>query len=184
MLCSHSIVSSSRTVRLCSPWGVDGLDVGGRLGRRFVLPRHTPRWQRRPYLICVVGAETCDTGADAVKQDPHCLPKGHSKRVGAERSSSFTTMQKIERYKRCKQLVCIWLDEILRCFCMNRIKLGMRIRGENQVLSKPFGFARCIPSWALALFLNVLLYSYCLASLQPFSTRTGPYYEHIAFALR
>ena len=32
--------------------GVDGLDIGRRRGRRFVLLRHTHRPQRRPYLIC------------------------------------------------------------------------------------------------------------------------------------
>jgi len=30
---------------------------------------------------------------------------------------------------------------------MDSIKLSMRVTGENQVLSKPFGFARCILSW-------------------------------------
>ena len=30
---------------------VDGLDIGGQHGRRFVLLRHTHRPQRRPYLI-------------------------------------------------------------------------------------------------------------------------------------
>jgi len=51
VLSSHSVVSSSRTVRPCSPWGIDGLDSGGRHGRRFVLS-HTHRLQRRPYPIC------------------------------------------------------------------------------------------------------------------------------------
>ena len=32
--------------------GVDGLDIGGQHGRRFVLLRHTHRSQRRPYPIC------------------------------------------------------------------------------------------------------------------------------------
>jgi len=31
---------------------VDGLDIGGQHGRRFVLLRHTHRPQRKPYLIC------------------------------------------------------------------------------------------------------------------------------------
>jgi len=31
---------------------VDGLDIGGQHGRRFVLLRHTHRPQRRPYPIC------------------------------------------------------------------------------------------------------------------------------------
>ena len=31
---------------------VDGLDIGGQHGRRFVLLRHTHRPQRRPYHIC------------------------------------------------------------------------------------------------------------------------------------
>ena len=70
MLMSHSIVSLSRTVRLCGPWGgrwighwkdsmVDGLLIcatltGGRGG-------HTPFVQTR--------AETPDTGAEAVKSN-------------------------------------------------------------------------------------------------------------------
>jgi len=35
-------------------WGreVDGLDIGGQHGRRFVLLRHTHRPQRRPCPIC------------------------------------------------------------------------------------------------------------------------------------
>jgi len=52
VLNSHSIVSSSSTVRSCSPWGGDGLDIGGQHGRRFVLLSHTHRPQRKPYPIC------------------------------------------------------------------------------------------------------------------------------------
>ena len=50
MLSSHSVVSSSRTVRPCSTWG--GRWIGGQHGRRFVLLPHTHRPQRRPYPIC------------------------------------------------------------------------------------------------------------------------------------
>ena len=45
---------------------VDGLDIGGQHGRRFVLLRHTHRPQRRPYPFVQTGAETPDTGAEAV----------------------------------------------------------------------------------------------------------------------
>jgi len=45
---SHRAEPSGRAVR----GEVDGLDIGGRFGRRFVLLRHTHRPQRRPYLIC------------------------------------------------------------------------------------------------------------------------------------
>ena len=45
---SHRPEPSGRVVR----GGFDGLDSGGRHGRRFVLLRHTHRPQRRPYPIC------------------------------------------------------------------------------------------------------------------------------------
>ena len=46
---SHRPEPSDRAVHE----GVDGLDIGGQHGRRFVLLRHTHRPQRRSYLICV-----------------------------------------------------------------------------------------------------------------------------------
>ena len=60
---------------------VDGMDIGGQHGRRFVHLRHTHRPQRKPYPICTVqaGAETSDTGAQAVKSDPSCSWEGHSR---------------------------------------------------------------------------------------------------------
>ena len=45
---SHRPEPSVRAVR----GEIDGLDIGGRHGRRFVLLRHTHRPQRRPYPIC------------------------------------------------------------------------------------------------------------------------------------
>ena len=49
ILLSHRPAPSSHAVH----GEVDGLDIGGQHGRRFVLLRHTHRPQRRPYLICV-----------------------------------------------------------------------------------------------------------------------------------
>ena len=43
---------------------VDGLDIGGQHGRRFVLLRHTHRPQRRSYSMFQAGAQTPNTGAD------------------------------------------------------------------------------------------------------------------------
>jgi len=56
------------------------LDIGGQHGRRFCatlagLGGHTPFVQ--------AGAETADTGAEAVKPDPGSTSEGHSERVGA-----------------------------------------------------------------------------------------------------
>jgi len=70
VLSSHSIVSSSRNVRPCSPWG--GLLFCATLtGRRG---GHTPFVQ--------TGAETPDTGVEAVKPDPGASWEGHSRGMG------------------------------------------------------------------------------------------------------
>ena len=58
---------------------VDGLDIGGQHGRRFVFLRHTHRPQRRTHSIVQAGAETPDTGAEAVKPDPGASWDGHSR---------------------------------------------------------------------------------------------------------
>jgi len=64
---------------------VDGLDIGGQHGRRFVHLRHTHRPQSKPHPICTVqaGVETSYTGAQVVKSDTSCSCEGHSKGVGA-----------------------------------------------------------------------------------------------------
>ena len=69
---------------------VDGLDIGGQHGRLFVVLRQTHRPQKGPCAICVRGAETSDTVAEAVRPNPRCSRKGHSRRVGAgdERTES------------------------------------------------------------------------------------------------
>ena len=58
---------------------VDGLDIGEH-GPWFILLRHTHRPQRRPYPICSLqaGAETSETGAEAVAPDPGSSWEGHS----------------------------------------------------------------------------------------------------------
>ena len=61
---------------------VDGLDIGGQHGRRFVLLHHTHRPQRTPYPI-ETGAETSDTGAEAVKPDQALLGRVIPGWVGA-----------------------------------------------------------------------------------------------------
>ena len=71
---SHRPEPSGRAVR----GEVDGLDIAGRPGRRFVYLRHTHRPQRRPYPFVQAGAETSDTGAEAVKPDPDSFWEGHS----------------------------------------------------------------------------------------------------------
>ena len=72
-------------IRLCHrPEGhvvhveVDGLDIEGQHGRRFVLLCHTHRPQRRPYPICTNRSETSDIGAEAVKPDPGSSLECHS----------------------------------------------------------------------------------------------------------
>ena len=54
---------------------VDGLDIEGRHGRRFVLLRHTHRLQRRPYSFVQAEAETSDTGAEVVSRTHAVLGK-------------------------------------------------------------------------------------------------------------
>jgi len=62
---------------------VDGLDIGGQHGRRFVLLLQIHRPKRRPYRTVEARAETPDTGAEAVKPDPGSSWGGHSGGVGA-----------------------------------------------------------------------------------------------------
>ena len=62
---------------------IDGLDIGGQHGRRFVFLRHTHRPQRRHTPFVHAGVETPHTGAEAVKPDPSSSWEGHSGRVGA-----------------------------------------------------------------------------------------------------
>jgi len=65
------------------------LDIEGQHGRRFLCAgligrrgRHTPFVQ--------AGAETSDTGAEAVEPDPRCSWKGDSKRVSADARDEST----------------------------------------------------------------------------------------------
>ena len=83
MLSGRSIVSSSRTIRPCSPWGADGLDIGGQDSRRFVLLHHSTGLRGGHTPFVQAGAETFDTSAEAVKLDPRCSWKGHHERMGA-----------------------------------------------------------------------------------------------------
>ena len=75
---SQSIVSSSRTVRSCTPWGVNGLDIGGQHGGRFVLLHHSTGHRGGHTSFVQTGAEASDTGAEAVKPNPRCSWQGHS----------------------------------------------------------------------------------------------------------
>jgi len=61
---------------------VDELDIGEQHGWRFVLS-HTYRPQRRPYPFVQVGAQTPDTGAEAVEPDTSCSWEDHSGVEGA-----------------------------------------------------------------------------------------------------
>jgi len=70
---SHRPEPSGHVVR----GGVDGLDSGGRHGRRFVL-RHTHRPQRRPYLICTSRSGNVQHWCEAVEPDPGSPWEGHS----------------------------------------------------------------------------------------------------------
>ena len=90
--------------------GIDESDIGGRHGQRFVLLHHTHRQQKGLCPICwefsaplqwfgalgivpllppslrpfmQAGAETSDTGTEAVTPDPRCPWQGHSRKVGA-----------------------------------------------------------------------------------------------------
>ena len=63
---------------------VDGSDIGGQHGWRFVLLRHTHTMQRRPGHTTSVQAraETSDTGAEAVKPDSGSSLEGLSRGSG------------------------------------------------------------------------------------------------------
>ena len=76
------IVQNRQAVQSMRVEEVDGLDIGGQHGRRFVLPRHTYRPQKGHTTFVQTGAETSDTGAEAVQPDPRCSWKSHSRRVG------------------------------------------------------------------------------------------------------
>jgi len=63
---------------------VDGLDIGGQHGRRFVLLCHTHRPQRGHTPFVQAGSETSDTGVEAVQPDLRCSWKSHSRSVVAD----------------------------------------------------------------------------------------------------
>jgi len=62
---------------------VDGLDTDGQRGRRLVLLRHSHRPRRGHAPFVQAGAETSNTGVEAVKPDPRCSWKSHPEGVGA-----------------------------------------------------------------------------------------------------
>ena len=89
-LSSHSIVPSSRTVRPCSPWG--GRWIGHWRTTWSTICSSVPQSQAAegaipPFLL--TGAETSDTGAEAIKPDPRCFWEGHSRRVGGCRGWKY-----------------------------------------------------------------------------------------------
>ena len=76
------IVQNRQAVQSMRIEEVDRLDIGGQHGLRFVLLRHTYRPHKGHTTFVQTGAETSDTGAEAVQPDPRCSWKGHSRRLG------------------------------------------------------------------------------------------------------
>jgi len=72
---SHLILSSSRTVRLCTPWG------GWWIGQWRIT--WSSVFSSAPHSRAAEGAKTSDTGAEVVKRDSRCSCRSHSGRVGA-----------------------------------------------------------------------------------------------------
>ena len=77
---SHRPEPSGRALR----GEVDGLDTGGQHDQRVVILRHAHGAQRPYAPFAQAGAVTSDTGAEAVKPEPRCSWRGHSRRVGAD----------------------------------------------------------------------------------------------------
>jgi len=71
---SHRPEPSGRVVHVM----VDGLDIGGQHGRRFVFLRHTNRRQRRPYPICARRSWNVRHQYGGGYADPHRSWEGHS----------------------------------------------------------------------------------------------------------
>ena len=58
------------------------MDIGGQQGRRFVLLRHITDRRGGHTSFVQAGAETSDTGAEAVKPDPHYSWQSDARRMG------------------------------------------------------------------------------------------------------
>jgi len=118
---SHSIVSSSWTIRPCSPWG-------GRWSGHW-----RPTWLTvcsEPHSQAADGAipRVCKrerkrhNGAEAVKPDPRCSWQGHLRRVGAEVGDESTKSRSalqslrippvIRPERRSSDIFVRWTDEM------------------------------------------------------------------------
>ena len=122
-LSSQSIVSSSRIIRSCSPRGVRCIEhlrtewstVCSSAPHSQAAKGHTPFVQ--------AGAETSNTSAEAVMQDPVCSWKGHSRRVGADVRDeskesrgvvqSLCILSVIRPVRHTSDVVVRWSDELL-----------------------------------------------------------------------
>jgi len=78
VLSSHSIVSSSRTVRPCSQWGGRWIGHWRTHGRRLFFCATLTGRRRGHTPFAQARAETSDTDAEAVEPDPHCSWEDHS----------------------------------------------------------------------------------------------------------
>jgi len=74
---SHLAETSDRAIHE----EVNALDIGGQHGWRFVSAPHS-KVAKEAIPFVQAGAETSDTGAEAVKPDPGSSWEGHSGRVG------------------------------------------------------------------------------------------------------
>jgi len=122
VLSRHSIVSSSRIVRPCSPWG-------GRWNEQ----EHSTVWSSAPHSgrrgghtpFVQAGAETSDTSAEGAKPDRCCTWEGHSGGVGAgDGDENVESCRVVRPLRRTYVVVVRWTDELLcgRCKWMSRFE--------------------------------------------------------------
>jgi len=124
MLSSHSVVSSSRTIRPCSPWG--GRWIGHWRKTWSTVCSSAPHLQAAGEAIprfVQAEAETSDTGAEAVKLDTGPSLEGHSggvcAGVGDENRESCEFVRPlriplaIRPLRRTYVVVVRWADEML-----------------------------------------------------------------------
>ena len=151
MLSRHSIVSSSRTARPCSPWG--GRWIGHWRTTWSTVCSSAPHYQvaegpggHTPFLQA--GVETSDTGAEAVKPDPGSSWEGHSDEVSAGVGDKCAESCKVVRPVR---RTYIWLsDKLMSCAAGTRRCLDLRRRAialDGRVSAEwsrcPGSMARC-----------------------------------------
>ena len=133
MLRSHSIVSSSRSVRACSPWG--GRWIGHWWTTWFVLLRRTHKSQKGPHPcpICLSRSGNVRSRFGDGWAGPRCSWQGHSRGVGSdvwdENTESRSVLQplRIQLVKNTRALCCY--RQQMSWWVVRRVQLCVSIWG-------------------------------------------------------